>query len=254
VLVIALLVGTVIFVHNSSNNAGTAPTTFRATTKPPATTTSNPLPPPASTQLPAPASTSPEAAARPVFAASPISLPFNNLSTPEGLALDSVGNLYVADVARVSKLSPGSTTPTALPFTGLSSPCAVQVDAKGNVYVLDGCSYAGSTLLKLAAGSISPIALSPNLPAGCWNLATDSTGNLYCVAFNHQGVWVLKLAPGSTTPTQLPYDGLEYPEVIAVDKSDNVYIAGHPGAVIKLAPGSSRPSTLPPPDLTTIVW
>jgi serine/threonine-protein kinase len=37
----------------------------------------------------------------------------------------------------VEKLAPGATTPTVLPFTGLSDPYGVAVDTAGNVYVAD---------------------------------------------------------------------------------------------------------------------
>ena len=49
-------------------------------------------------------------------------LPFTGLKDPDGVAVDSAGNLYVTDSDnnRVLKLAAGSTTQTALPFTGLS--------------------------------------------------------------------------------------------------------------------------------------
>jgi serine/threonine-protein kinase len=41
------------------------------------------------------------------------------------------------DNPRVLKLAPGSTTQTVLPLTGLSKPVRVAVDTAGNVYVAD---------------------------------------------------------------------------------------------------------------------
>ena len=73
----------------------------------------------------------------------------------------------------------------------------------------------------------------------------DSTGELYCVAYNHGGAWVLRFASDSASPDQLRYDGLDSPEVVAVDTSDSVYIAGIPGRVVKIPSGSSQPTALP---------
>ena len=51
-------------------------------------------------------------------------LPFTGLNGPEGVAVDSAGDLYVTDHEnnRVLKLAAGSSTQTVLPFTGLNRP------------------------------------------------------------------------------------------------------------------------------------
>ena len=66
-------------------------------------------------------------------------LPFTGLSHPTGVAVDTAGNVYVADSGnhRVLKLAAGSNTPTKLSFSGLSDPYDVAVDTAGNVYVTD---------------------------------------------------------------------------------------------------------------------
>jgi serine/threonine protein kinase, bacterial len=58
----------------------------------------------------------------------PTVLPFTGLKYPEGVAVDTSGNVYVADEFnnRVLKLAAGSDTPTVLPFTGLRSSMGVR--------------------------------------------------------------------------------------------------------------------------------
>jgi sugar lactone lactonase YvrE len=56
---------------------------------------------------------------------------------PWGIAVDSAGNVYVADTAydRVKEFTPGGTLLTI--WRGLRGPAGVAVDASGNVYVAD---------------------------------------------------------------------------------------------------------------------
>ncbi|MBO0879145.1 MAG: hypothetical protein J2P17_01935, partial [Mycobacterium sp.] len=57
-------------------------------------------------------------------------LPFTGLSGPEGVAVDSIGNVYVADTgnSRVVKLAPESGAQQVVAFTGLNKPFGVAVD------------------------------------------------------------------------------------------------------------------------------
>ena len=53
-----------------------------------------------------------------------VTLPFTGLNNPGDVAVDTAGDLYVADYGnnRVLRLAAGSSSPTVLPFTGLNSP------------------------------------------------------------------------------------------------------------------------------------
>ena len=72
------------------------------------------------------------------------SVTFNGLNSPSALALDSSGNLYVANGGNgtVSKFVGSSTTPTQTFTAGGSSPSALAVDSAGNVYVVYGTAQA----------------------------------------------------------------------------------------------------------------
>ena len=88
--------------------------------------------------------------ARPPAAAAQNVLPFTGLNGLGGIALDSAGDVYVADRGDswVLKLAAGATAQNVLPFTGLNDPAGVAVDTVGNVYVTD---FRNRRVLKLAA-------------------------------------------------------------------------------------------------------
>jgi serine/threonine protein kinase, bacterial len=124
----------------------------------------------------------------------PTVLPFTGLSVPHRVALDTAGNVYVADAKRVLKLAAGSSTPTELPFTGLKYPGGVAVDTAGNVYVTDESENHFNRVLKLQAGSNTPVELpftGLNYPS---DVAVDSAGNVYVADYGNNRV--LKLPAG----------------------------------------------------------
>ena len=158
---------------------------------------------------------------------SPTVLPFSNVNRPTGAAVDTAGNLYIADGQEVLKLAAGASAPTALPFPGLSDANAVAVDTTGALYVTDQDSHRFAEddhprVWKLAAGSNTPTLLAfPGLkePEG---VAVDTGGNLYVTDLYDNQVW--KLPAGSNTPTALPFTDLQQPSYLAVDSAGNLYV------------------------------
>ncbi len=171
-----------------------------------------------------------------------ITLPFTGLSYPAGVAVDTAGNLYVADDAkkRVVMLAAGSTNQTVLPFTGLDDPMKAAVDAAGNLYVTEAFK---DRVVKLAAGSTNETVLpftGLHFPEG---VAVDTAGTVYVAdAFNDR---VVALAAGSTTASVLSFTGLRSPEGVAVDAAGTVYVTDKSNdRVVMLAAGSSNQSVL----------
>jgi len=162
------------------------------------------------------------------------------LGGPTAVAVDSHGNLYVADGAcqgRVVTLPAGSNTATVLPFVGLNQIGGVAVDGAGTVYVTDGAITGDGRVQQLAAGSNRPSTLSfPGLKMP-QSVAVDSAGNVYVT--DDAKKQILKLSAGSSTSTALSVPSTTFangPYGIAVDHSGNIYVTDGQ-QVVKLAAG-----------------
>ena len=186
------------------------------------------------------------------------------LAYPTGVAVDTSGNVYVADRGnhRVRKVdAAGGITTVAgtgeLGFSGdggqaagaqLAYPAGVAVDASGNVYVADRGNH---RVRKVdAAGGITTVAGTGELgfsgdggqaagaqlayPTG---VAVDASGNVYVADRGNHRVRKVDAAGGITTVAgtgELGFSGdggqaagaqLAYPTGVAVDASGNVYVA-----------------------------
>jgi sugar lactone lactonase YvrE len=166
-------------------------------------------------------------------------LPFTGLSHVHDVAVDTAGNVYVADNTRgadtkVVKLAAGSNDQTVLPFTGITSANAVVVDGAGSVYVNDGPN---NRVVKLAAGSTDQTVLpltGLEYPDG---MAVGTAGDVYVI--DGKNSQVVKFAAGSNDQTAVPSTVLYGPEDVAVDGAGNVYVVDNSGfgQVVKLEAG-----------------
>jgi hypothetical protein len=154
-------------------------------------------------------------------------------NVPSGVAVDSSGNVYVADYnnKKINKLSNGSWMDIT-GSGGFASPLGVAVDSSGNVYVADIWS---SQIKKLSNGSWTDITGSGDfsMPAG---VAVDSSGNVYVVDTFHSKI--KKLSNGSWTDITGLGD-FNLPGGVAVDSSGNVYVTDtNHSKIKKLSNGS----------------
>jgi DNA-binding beta-propeller fold protein YncE len=202
---------------------------------------------------------SPRATA-PVPATRQTVLPFTGLESPRDVAVDTAGDVYVADLhhsedegghpyvtTRVIKLSAGSNTQTVLPQFVHAEPVA---DSAGAVWVIDA---GHEQLVKLAAGSEPQTVLPlPDLGSRGEVLAVDAAGGAYGI--NGGGVYpdggccapvrVVKAEPGLHPPTVLPFTHMLGLGGMAVDAAGNVYV-GDFTRVLKLAAGTDTETVLP---------
>jgi sugar lactone lactonase YvrE len=168
---------------------------------------------------------------------------------PNGLAVDSAGNVYVADAGnhRIRKITPegvvttlaGSTqgyadgTGVAAKFNG---PQSVAVDSAGNVYVADTDNHRirkitpAGVVTTLAGGGATGRGNGThadgtgtearfNFPR---SLAVDRSGNVYVVDFvDHR---IRKVNPEGVVTTLAGTESVESPTGVAVDDAGNVYV------------------------------
>ena len=191
------------------------------------------------------------------------------LSSPTGVAVDSVGDVYIADHSsgRIRKVSNGVITTVAgnglmssggdngpATSAGLLFPSGVAVDAAGNLYIADG---GNNRVRKVTNGVITTVAgngtqgfSGDNGPAasaqlnGPTDVGVDAVGNLYIT--DSQNIRIRKVSNGVITTvagngTQ-GYSGdngpatsaqLYYPQGVAVDAAGNLYIADHGNSRIR---------------------
>jgi uncharacterized protein (TIGR03437 family) len=181
------------------------------------------------------------------------------LAYPWGVAVDSVGNLYIADYGnnRVRKVSGGAITTVAgngtLGFSGdngpatsaqFYAPAGLAVDSLGNLYIAD---YGNNRIRKVSGGLVTTVAgggasLGDNGPATSaqlnlpYGIAVDSTGNLYVADWGNNRIrkisnGVITTVAGTGTRGFSGDNGpaidaqLANPEGVAVDSAGNLYIA-----------------------------
>ena len=181
--------------------------------------------------------------------------------SPQGLAVDGAGNVYVADNQNctIRKITPAGTVSTLAGFPGVGNsidgqgnsasflyPTGMAVDRSGNVYVADGENH---TIRKITpSGEVSTFAGMPKVsgsadgqgsaakfknPSG---LAVDSAGNIYVA--EHGNHIIRKITPLGLVTTLAGLAGVSgsadgeggiarfyYPHGLAVDGVGNVFVA-----------------------------
>jgi DNA-binding beta-propeller fold protein YncE len=151
----------------------------------------------------------------------------SGLNNARGLAVDGVGNVYIADTYNnaIKKWTAATKTVSTLISSGLSRPYDVAVDAAGNLYLIDYNTSANTYSVKkwTAATQTLSTLVSSGLN-GATSLAVDAAGNVYIADTGNNAVkkWDVNTQAVSTISSGI--GGLTGPTDVAVDASGNVYI------------------------------
>lgn len=213
---------------------------------------------------------------RPGFSGDGGSAASAQLNGPAGIAVDSSGNLYVADRNnyRIRKVSSGGTITTVAGngtqgYSGdngqatsaqINAPAGIAVDSSGNLYIADSSNHvirkvsggvittiAGTGVAGFGGDSGTATAAQLNTPSG---VAVDSSGNVYIADLGNNRI--RKVSGGNITTIAgsgvQGYSGdggsavsasLWGPAAVTVDGSGNVYIADLYNARVRWVSGGT---------------
>jgi hypothetical protein len=168
------------------------------------------------------------------------------INQANGIAVDTSGNLYVANYGGaigVSVFAPGaSLVPTFTMQTGMSGPVSVAFDASGNLYVTN---YTGDDVTKYKppfsnASVVAATFGSSATVSGPLAAIADGAGNVYVADYGNSNV--IEFAPGApTVATRTLTSSSSYAYSIALDRLDNLYVPwlSVSGPINVYAPGAS---------------
>jgi outer membrane protein assembly factor BamB len=167
-------------------------------------------------------------------------------SSPQGLALDAQGNLYVADTGnvRVQVFDPEGGLLLSIADARFTGPRGVAVDAAGGIYVTDASEVVH--IFNSRGEPVRSFGQPGSLPSQFMriaDLAVDSAGEVYVADSGNGRVQKFSMLTGLVFT--LGEEGeeealLSRPQGVAVDSEANVYVAdAQTGRIVKYAPGGT---------------
>ncbi|HEY1682834.1 MAG TPA: NHL repeat-containing protein [Candidatus Tumulicola sp.] len=181
------------------------------------------------------------------------------VTAPVAVAVDSAGNLYVANAGNPSNVkvyAPGGKSPVRSLGGHFVEPTSLAFDTDGNLYVADkgdqqyGVRSKNARVAVYPPGSSKPSRVIRAGLRGPVALKFDSAGNLYVgnVFVDKKPEargYVSVYAPGATKPMYSTDTVNTYEILLGLDPQNNLYVghSGTNGVVSIYPPGSSKPSS-----------
>jgi sugar lactone lactonase YvrE len=172
--------------------------------------------------------------------------------TPSALAIDRLGNLYVADTRNnaIRKVAPdGSVSTLAGSAAGFDGPVGVAVDRDGNVYVADTYNdrirrIARDGAVTTVAGSGTPDYLDGTATAAAFDtpsaIVVDKHGVLFVADTGNNAIRRIDKTGAVTTFARAPEDErrplLRRPVALALTHDGYLYASGAGGRVLQFDP------------------
>jgi sugar lactone lactonase YvrE len=177
------------------------------------------------------------------FAGAQNTLNVGSLNDPFGVAVDTSGNVYVADSGanQVLKIPAGGGTPTSI-GSGLDFPTGLAVDGNGDVFI---ANTFGNNIVEVPANGGSQMTIGSGLssPLG---VAVDASGDVFVAdTDNNRVVEVLANGAGQVTLGS----GIFAPTGVAVDGSGDVFIAASANGFVFEIPNGGSQTVVPSPEL-----
>jgi DNA-binding beta-propeller fold protein YncE len=164
---------------------------------------------------------------------------------PSGAAVDSSGNVFVADtynnavkeiVAVNGVVTSGSTVITV--GSGFSGPSGVAVSGAGNVFVADYSHNAVKEIVAVnglvsASSTVITIGSGVSYPTG---VTVDGTGDVFVADYGNNAAKEIVAVNGlvtSSSTVKTIGGGFNYPCGVAVDSAGNVFVADYDNSAVK---------------------
>jgi streptogramin lyase len=169
----------------------------------------------------------------------------DGFSNPFGVAVNSKGNVFVADENAVKEIAPGCASVSCVKTLTGGSPFGVAVDETSDVFVAD---ISGVNEI-LAAGNytkVKKLGGDFQLPHG---VAVDRSGNVFVAEYGDGAVggWAgaVKeiLAAGGYNTVSILGGGFNHPMGVAVDGNGNVFVADAHNSAVKEIPSNCGSAT-----------
>ncbi|HEY2475493.1 MAG TPA: hypothetical protein VGI19_11910 [Candidatus Cybelea sp.] len=152
------------------------------------------------------------------------------VNIPVSVAVDSVGNLYVANRSyadsSVTVYAPGSTKILRTLSRRLTNPTQLALDASNNLFVMNASLNSYGSVVEYQANSSEILRHITNgvlLPQA---IAVDDSGNLFVAnSPEFSSGWISVYAPGQSRPSYKIKIGVHKPVALTADDEGNLYVA-----------------------------